>query len=185
MERLTEQKLKNKKFQRAETAILTTLASARELLSVSRLIRLAGISRSTLYRHHRTVSEIIPDYENYLLKRYRHIISRLMKNKSTHLGKLYERTLIFMITYQKILCFLLDCGNQNFTETMIRTLQPKLLATGKIPNSTVLDIYVKEVAAVIEQWQRAGFNKNEISSTLDKIAYLTDTARSRLGPIAI
>ena len=45
-------------------------------------------------------------------------------------------------------------------------------------------IYAKEIAGLIEEWGRTGFNKNSITSTVDKIMFLTNTAHIRLSPLA-
>ena len=90
-----------------------------------------------------------------------------------------------MIINQKDMQFLLQHGNPNFTETLILVLGPQLLASDKIKNQAMLQIYVKEISSLIENWQRSGFKKDEIPTVIEKIMYLTDTARIRLGPITI
>ena len=93
-------------------------------------------------------------------------------------------TLIFLTIHQKIVQFLLDYGSPNFTETLLSSLSPEFLAAGQIKNQVMLEIYLKEISALVEQWERNGFNKEEITTVTDKIVYLTDTAIARLGPVA-
>lgn len=180
---ITETKLKNKRFKKTEIAILMAFSSVKGILSVSRLIKVACISRSTFYRHHKTIYEIIPDYEKFILKKYRSYTYHLIKIKSIRLKTLYERTLTFMVAYREILQFLYEHGSTNLNESMLLLLKPKIISVSKISHPEIFDIYIKEVATVINKWQQDGFNKNEISPTVHKIMYLTDTARTRLGPV--
>ena len=80
--------------------------------------------------------------------------------------------------------FLLEYGSRDFIEKIILAISPKIIATGKITEGEMLRIYVKEVAAVIEEWGRTGFDRDKIVTLTDKIMYLTNTARERLGPLA-
>ena len=182
-DRITEAKLKNKRFEKTENAILMAFSSAREILSVSRLIKIARVSRSTFYRHHETVYKIIPDYEKYILKKYRNYTYRLIKIKNIRLKALCERTLAFMVVYRGVLQFLHAHGSTNLNESMLLLLKPKIISAGKISHPDIFDIYIKEVATVITKWQQNGFNKDEIPSTVHKIMYLTNTAHERLSPI--
>ena len=63
-------KTKNRRYQKTEIAILEVLMRSKELPSARVLVRQAKISRSTLYRHHKTIPGIIPDYEREILIRY-------------------------------------------------------------------------------------------------------------------
>ena len=182
--RITEKKLKNKRFKRTEDAIIAAFFLSREVLSVDRLVKLAGISRSTLHRHHKNIYEIAPDYKQYILAKYRRMINRLLKTKRTKLSRIYYKILIFLIAYQRIIEFLLRSGDTGLIEDMVTYLSPKISSTHKITNSEILAIYNKEVSGVIEQWIAGGFQKDAISATVDKITYLTDTAKTRLAPIA-
>ena len=182
--KITEKKLKNQRFRRTEASVRKAYLSLRESLSLERLIKTARISRSTLYRHHKNVYLIVPDYEEYILSKYTRFTKRFINLKYFRLKDLYEQTFIFLCKYQEIAEFLAQCSSRNLTEESLRVLEPKILATGKVTNGEMLDIYFKEVATLIEAWQQNGFQKSEISTVVDKIMYLTDTAHTRLGPLA-
>jgi len=181
--RITEKKLKNKRFKRTEDAIITAFSLSREMLSADRLVKLAGISRSTLHRHHKNVYEIAPDYKQYILAKYRRMINRLLKTRHIKLGRIYYKILIFLVAYRRIIEFLLQSGNAGLIEEMVTYLSPKIPSTHKITNAEILAIYNKEVSGIIEHWIAAGFQKDAISTTVDKITYLTDTVKTRLAPI--
>ena len=182
-ERITDKKLKNKRFKKTEETIIMAFFTAREILSVDRLIKIAGISRSTLYRHHKTVYEIAPNYERYILKKYNRALKRVLKTKRIRLSCIYRKMLIFIRTHHQIIEFILKYGKPDLIEKMINTLRPKLIFTGKITNEAMFEIYCKEVSGVIVRWILDGSAKSEILSVVDKIIYLTDSAKLRLGPI--
>lgn len=180
---ITEKKLRNKRFYQTEVTIITAYIATRELLSVSRLVRSAGISRSTLYRHHKTIYAIVPDYEAYALRSYRRHINRLLKIKGIHISHLYESTLMFMTRYRKVLQLLTDYSDKDITKLMLCHLQPKILASGKITNQQMFELYISQASTLINQWQRDGYKREEISPIIDKLNYLTNTARKHLAPI--
>ena len=182
--KITDQKLKNQRFRKTEEIIIVNFCLLKGNLSVCRLIKTAKISHSTFYRHHHSIHEIIPNYEQYVLRKYKSLIKKTLRNKSTRLPHLFRMTLIFLTIHQKIVQFLLDYGSPNFTETLLSSLSPEFLAAGQIKNQVMLEIYLKEISALVEQWERNGFNKEEITAVTDKIVYLTDTAIARLGPVA-
>lgn len=159
------------------------LFTAKEILSVDRLIKIAGISRSTLYRHHKSVYEITPNYELYILKKYSRALKRTLKTQRAKLPCVYRKILIFIKSHHQIIEFLLQYGKSNLIEGMINMLKSKLFSTGKITNEAMFEIYCKEVSGVIVHWLLNGSEKSEILSVVDKIIYLTDSAKLRLGPI--
>ena len=181
---ITEQKLKNRRFLSTEKSILKAYLLIRETLSLNRLIKTARISRSTLHRHHKNIYTIVPDYEDYFLSKYTKFAKRLIKIKYLRLKDIYEQTFDFLYKYQEIAEFLMQCGSQNIIVEALLVLEPKILATGKVASGEMFEIYVREVTSLIEAWQRNGFNKSEITVIVDKIMYLTNTARTRLSPLA-
>ena len=183
VKRHTKRELKDKRFRATEYKIRLAFASVRDTLNVGRLIKIAGISRSTLNRHHGTIYNIIPDYEDYILHEYKLVIRHFSNIRHTQLRNLYERTFIFLISYRRIMEFIMEYGNENFFERLLVIIEPKALSTKKVTNHEMFIFYSKEVAVVIEEWARAGFNKDDIPVTLDKIAYLTNTAHHYLSPV--
>ena len=158
--------------------------SAKDKLSPERLLRLAKISRSTLYRHHKNIHEIAPDYEKYILRKCKNTMSYLMCTKKSYPKMLFQRILIFMSANQLIVKFLLEYGNSDLVERIVNALKPKILASSKITDGEMFALYTKEVAGIIELWCRSGFDKDAIFPTVDKIIYLTNTAYDHFAPLA-
>ena len=181
--RPTDKQLKDKRFLASEQKVRQAFAMVKDTLDVGRLVKLAGISRATLYRHHGNIHNIVPDYENYIFHKYSLTIRRFSKIKHIRLRNLYERTFIFIFSYRRIIGFLLKYGNQDFIERLLVNLEPKLLSSTKVTNHEMFVIYSKEVAAVINEWGKAGFDKDEIPVALGKVMYLTDTAHHHLSPV--
>ena len=178
---ITEQKLKNKRFRKTEEKIISALLLSRDDLSMNNFLKTAEVSRSTIYRHHRNFYNISKNYENYLLRKFRRFLKALVKNKIT-LAKVYTRILIFLIPNQKIILLILSRGNRKFIETLLSEL--RVIVMKKVKNDKIFKIYLKEVSGVIEEWIYDGFNQKKIEEVVNQISYLTETAWSRLGPLA-
>ncbi len=156
---------------------------AKDKLSLNRLLRLAKISRSTLYRHHKNLQEIAPDYEKYILKKCKKAMKPLMIDEELSIAAIYQRILVFMVANRFIMKFLLKYGSQNLFERIVFAIKPKVLATNKVADGEMYKIYAKEVSAIIEEWGRAGFKKTGIIPVTNKISYITDQANIRLSPL--
>lgn len=183
MDRITEKKLKNKRFLSTEKTIIITTLSAKESLSLSRFISLSKISRSTFYRHHKNLQGIAPDYEALFLKRCRRA-TRPLHNSTSQLKSIFTRLLIFLLANRMYIELILKKGNHNFIEQILLILKPTILATSQIKDGEMFSIYAKEVAGLIEAWCEAGFSKKTLFTTVNKIIYLTTTANLRLSPLA-
>ena len=183
MSRITEHKLKDKRFRRTEEAIIVAFFTSTEVLSLERLIRNAGISRATLYRHHGGIANVVPNYEQYILQKCSHTMQYYMHVKNCGVRSLYHCLLIFLFTHKKIIQFLYKYGSRDFTTGIVMVLEPKITSTGKVSAGEMFKIYAMEVAVLIETWEQGGFDRDDITATLNKIMYLTDTAKERLGPL--
>lgn len=184
VERITEKKLKNKRFKHSEESIVTALLVAKDKLSLSKIIRIAQISRSTLYRHHGNISEIVPNYEKYILRKWKARVNQLSKIKSLSLKFLYECLLSFLASNHQIIKLLLKYNDHIFIEQFIVTLKPKIFAAGKIIDGEVFTLYAKEVSGLIEAWCNTDFDTDAIPTVVAKIMHLTNTAHTRLSPLA-
>ena len=180
---LTERRLKNKRFKTTEDAIIMAFFLAKDHLCPERIIRLAHISRSTLYRHHKNLHQVVSDYEAYILRENKSVVRRLMKHRHASLKTLYKRILILMTANKRIMLFLSEFGNSNITEQIILILEPKIIAQTKLAREELRIIYVKEISSIIDSWQSMGFNIDEISAVVNKIMFLTDNAYVRLTPL--
>lgn len=178
-------KTRDKRYQKTEEAILAVLMKSRELPAAGNLAKRARISRSTLYRHHRTVPGIVPDYEREVLIRYTNTIRRLIRRKNTQVRMIYLRTLIFVMANRRVFEILLKYSGGAVVEKMVLRLRGKLGRAYHLPKNSdkMLRVYAKEVAGMVEEWGKDGFKESELESVLGKIMYLTETMRQRLGPL--
>ena len=178
-------KTKNRRYQKTEIAILEVLMRSKELPSARVLVRQAKISRSTLYRHHKTIPGIIPDYEREILIKYTEVIQKLTRRKNIQVRTICLRTLIFIMMNRRTFKILLKYDSGVVIEKMILKLRHKLKSACYLPNNPekILRIYAKEVAGVIEEWGRSGFKEGELELVLGKVMYLTESMRQRLGPL--
>ena len=151
---------------------------------MKRLVKTAGISRATLYRHHDNLYRIVPDYEEYMVSKYKRVATRSLRFKRISLRVLYEQLLKLMSNNVKVMEFLFEFDSHEFIEKMILVLKPKIISVSKVSNSEMLKIYIKEIAGVVEEWGTAGFESSKINVTVEKMMFLTNTAYFRLSPIA-
>lgn len=180
---LTERRLKNKRFKATEDAIIMAFFLAKDRLCLERIIRLAHISRSTFYRHHKNLRQVTKDYEAYILRKNKKIVRRLAGHRCVSLKTLYKRILILMSANKRIMLFLSEFGDNNIAEQIILLLEPKIISQTKLTREELRAIYIKEVSGIIDNWQSTGFNMDEIPAVVNKIMFLTDTAYVRLTPL--
>lgn len=183
-DKITDKKLSNKKFRKTEEAIIMAFFTSKSLLSVNRIIKIAGVSRSTFYRHHQNVYAVVFDYEKYILKKYTRMTKKFTKKKSAKLRNIYCNMLIYIRAYNKVITFITKYGDPCIFEKLILVIKPILIKSSTIKDDLIFDIYIKEVSGIIEKWVDTDFDKNEIISTVNKIMYLTNVARTHLLPIA-
>ena len=92
--RITEKRLNNKRFKKSEEALIRAFFSERRRLNARVIMKRAKISRSTLYRHHRTIYDIVPDYEDFILVKYNRLMRKLTDKKRTNMRIIYYQMLI-------------------------------------------------------------------------------------------
>ena len=139
----------------------------------------AGIAYSTVYTHHHSILEIIPDCEKNILAEYELVIEKRMKNEKIGLKMLCLEMLIFMVKNQQIFGIFVKFGNRGVVMEMILKLGPKITVSDR-----VLRICAAEITEVIFEWGERGFSENEIGKVLADIMYLADTCGERLGFLA-
>ena len=161
------------------TAVNLGYFLAKDKFDTRRIIKTAKISRSTLYRHHGGVHRVALNYEEYILSKYRRLSKKLMRKK-LKLRFICQRTLVFIMANQRIIKFVMDFNNSGIIEKLFINLSPVVTSSGKIEDKTVLDICIKEMTALVEEWFGDGCNKNNIIAVANKLAQLISTANSRL-----
>ena len=175
--------MQNKRYRRTEEAIIEVLLREKEMPSTGELARKACISRSTLYRHHRAIPGIVPDYEKGVLNIYGRVVKKMLKQKKMNLKNVYLQTLIFIEKNWRVFEILFKYSGDRVVERMVMKLEDKVRKACYLPRSAgkMMKIYAKEVAGVVEEWGMKGFLEEDIGEVLKKIMYLTETIKMRLG----
>ena len=177
--------MQNKRYRQTEDAILEVLLGAKEMPSVGELTKRAKISRSTLYRHHRAMPGIIPDYEKEVLKNYKRTVKKSLKQKNVELKNVYLQMLIFILKRKRVFEILFRYEGGRVVERMVIEIKEQIVRVCHLPKNydKMLRIYTKEVSGVVEEWAKDSFSEEKMGKTLSDIIYLTETMRARLGPV--
>jgi len=183
---LTEERMRHKGFRRTEEAILKVFFNGKSCsFCVKEIARKIGVARSTIYSHHKALREILPDYEKYILKKYKKILRKSLKDKNMSLKRLYLKMLLFMIQEKEVFNMLIKNERRILIDNMIIAMEEKIVNHARLPKNSkkIFGVYVSEIAGLIEKWGRSGFSEDEIEALLSEIMYLTDTVRVRLAPL--
>ena len=153
--------------------------------STTELTQRARISRSTLYRHHRAIPGIIPDYEREILKAFRRGIKKTLNHPKTDLENIYLKILLFVLRHKRVFKILFRYSGDRVAENIVLEVKDQIARAQHLPKNSdpMLRIYAKEVAGVIEAWGERGFPEHEINQVQKDTLYLTTTIRQRLTPV--
>ena len=181
---LTEKRMRDKRFKRTEEAILRVFFEEDNYISPLEMAKKVGVARSTFYHHHRAIREIIPDYEKFLLCRYRRKIRRLLKKRGVRMRVLFFEMLVFIMKHQETFGVLIRNKNTEIIEEMIKEMLPRIGQPMGLPKNSgkIVRVYISEIIEVIKMWGEEGFSSS-IGEVLDNMMYLTETARLRLKPL--
>lgn len=182
---LTEKNMSNGRFRNKECIIFISFCKIKDYPSAKKLATLAGISRSTLYRHHKNVQCIPTDYEKYLLHNYHKVIRKLVHKKCITVRNVLFRTLIFISNNKEIMRMLFEDERKEIIKKMIDYLKPKISAEWGTKGNVdkMYDIYKNEILGCIELWSKQDFSEENLQTTLNDILYLTETASQKLSHI--
>lgn len=179
---ITEKRLNNKRFARIEWAILEAYFDGELCVSAGIMADRVGVARSTIYNHHRTVREIIPDYEKFILRKYRRMIRKALKRRCVNIKGLYTKALFFMLQNKRVFVILIRGGDRYVIEQMVREFRGRIEAAMRLPKNAndLYNVYVDEVAGLILRWSVAGLREADMNELLVNIMCLTETMRQRL-----
>ncbi len=182
---ITEKRLKNRRFIKTEEAILKVFFEEDRYVDVIRIVKKAGVSRATFYRHHKAVRMILVDYEKYAMRRYDRLIYKLVRKKNMTMRMLYVRLLIFIVQNREVYSLVLKSADKRLVEKMVKRLQPKMVSFMRLPGNSekIFDVYANEVVGLIWRWMERGMKDMEIEMVVRDIMFLTETARVRLSPL--
>ena len=180
--RLTEKNMANKKFSKSENAIFIAYYKLKDFPTARRIAKKAKISRSTFYRHHDQPQNIPRDYEDYLFKLYQKRIKKFLEKEDIYLRTLLLRTLVFISSHQRIFRALFIHKQEEFIKKIFRCLKNRILAEWHLAGdlNEFYYVYENEIIGVIEAWDKQNFTNHSLSSTLNNLTHLTNTAPRRL-----
>ena len=180
--RLTEALLSNRRFCKFEDAIVRVFFKHGGYTNVRRLTSEAGLVRTSFYKHHKTVARVIPDYEEYIYRKYSKAIQKYLRKNGISVKGLYRRTLFFILKERKIFRILVRAEDKKIFVRMVTRLKNYIDELDGLSGNTknIYDIYSGEIAEIIFIWGKAGFEKETVEQVLDDIMQITTTMRVNL-----
>ena len=175
----------NKLFCKNEWAIFAAYCKCRDYPSAKRIAKRAGVSRSTLHRHHNTVHNIPNDYENYLLEVYSRKMKKYLKKDDPSIKIAFLRFLIFIMNNKAVYEILFNEGRKDIIKKMVHLLKPIIISSWDTVGEMdrIFNIYKNEVLGIVEVWSERGFSDKELTMALKAIVYLTEIAYRKLLPL--
>lgn len=182
---LTEKQMANRRFCKTEEALQNAICNSEECVSAGKLARKAKVSRVTLYRHHGAVYWIVPNYERYVICKFKRVLKKVLRRENVGIRTIYSQMLVFILGNKKMIGLIMEKGSKDFPERIVECFERKIVERCRLPKNSkkMIKVYKKEVAGIIEDWNKKGFSEDEVSKVLDDIMYLTNTLRSRLRPL--
>ncbi len=174
---------KDKRYKEIEEKILQLFFEYGYNLTASIVAKELGVSRSTFYRHHKTVQDIIPDYVKMLTS---DLDMECQGCNEECIQIFFERILIFIVRERELFLIFLKMKNREVLVLILLKNEKMILkyADFRVEAGKVYNIYIGEVVAVVTEWGENGFLCDEINVVLGDILYLTRTMKVRLGPLA-
>ncbi len=173
----------DRRFCGTEEVIFDVFAKLDDGISLEVVVKKAGISSSTFYRHHKSINGLLHDYEEMIMERFRRFV------KADYNGVDFRQTvhlmLIFIVINKKVIEVIAIKDNYLIIYYMVRVLKNRIVLSGYLTekNDRVFDIYVCEVCGVIKGWQEDGFSEHLLMRIEEDIMYLTLTINDRLGKL--
>ena len=183
---LTEKNMANKKFRKRELAISAAYFTFEDQRTSKAIAKRAGVSRSTLFRHHGSIQNIPQNYEDYLLSIFIDRINHLSdRQNNLPLKTTYFHTLIFISNHKKEFKGLFNDGHKDIIKKMLDVLKPIIASNLYYLGSAdkIYNIYENEVLGVIETWDEHNYSITKLKRVLNDILYLTETAPKHLTPL--
>ena len=161
---ITEKRLNNKRFKRTEDAILRFFFDGKRYMNIGGITKKIGVARSTFYYHHHAVSLVMPDYEKFILQKYKRVIKKVLARNDASMRNVYLHTLIFMMNERRVFGLILKIGDKDVLKRMVRIIGAKVKDVAKLPKNSekIFAVYASEVAELMTRWGMAGFKESTI-----------------------
>lgn len=171
---------KNTKYLKTEAKIkqaINDLLKKKILnVKVTELCRKAKIYCSTFYRHYHNINSLVDKTEEELLKKFHSLVVQKDVNFMTFLFFIYKNQGYFKIALER--------DNVRMLTEMVGEYREDIVETWPRYDRKSVDrmfaVYSGEVIAMVIDWEKNGFNLDDISWYARRIANLTDTSGQRL-----
>lgn len=179
---ITDKRMRDKRFRRTEEAILKIAIDGNFCVGVNELAKRIGVARSTIYSHHRTAREIVPDYKQYLMGKYDQMFKRVLEKEEIDLKDAIRCVFIFIIQNKRFFVILKRCGDKELYERMIMQLRSKMIWKLNLPKNSdrIYKVFKSEAVELLSEWAEEDFREERIGILLINIVDLAKTMRTRL-----
>ncbi len=179
---LTDERLLNSRFRRVEDAILRVFFKHKGYINVRSVTSEVGMARGTFYGHHKMVASVIPDYKDYVYKKYSVAIGQFSKSKDVSAGGLYRRMLIFILRERRNFGVLVRAKDKEIFTRMVLRLRSYIAELDGLSGNTrnLFDVYSGEIAEILFIWGKGGFREEKMEEVLGDILQVTSEMRVNL-----
>ena len=182
---ISEKRLNNKRFRKTEEAILRVFLNENINLNVTVMAKRIGVSRSTIYHHHRAINSIVVDYKRYIIKKYSRLLNKKIRNKKVKMDGVVLQMVLFVLQNKNVFEILFKSGEESVIREMLNKKKKTLMRHAGLRENEnkVFMIYCGEVVELFREWGSNDFNEVEMNVLLENIVYLTNTMKKRLVEI--
>lgn len=179
---LTDERLLNNRFRRVEDAILKVFFKHKGYVNVRSVTSEVGMARGTFYGHHKMVACVIPDYKDYVYRKYSVAIRRYSKRRNISAGGLYRKMLVFILRERKSFGVLVRAKDKEIFTRMVLRLKKHIDELDGLSGNTrnLFDVYSGEIAEILFIWGKGGFREEKMEEVLGDILQVTSGMRVNL-----
>ena len=178
-------KIGDRRFRETEETIFYIFADPNTEPSIKNYTSRAGISSSTFYRHHKSVYNLLDDYEQIILSQFNRFMQELFDYEEASFRQIVYRTLIFIMLNKDVIRVVASHDNFLIIYYMVSALKDKVKSI-RFQTETMerlFNVYAFEVCGVIKNWHEDGYSEYVLPKIEKDILYLTSTINERLGKL--
>ncbi len=168
----------DKRYQKTEEQMLRLFFIYGDTITIERMAKILRVSRSTIYRHHKSLKEMI---EYYIKK----TVDECGEFCNDDTRKLYTDLLIYIIKNREVFLVFYKMRDSRALFTVLEMNEDSLMeyAGYRQRVTKVFNIYKYEIIAVMDAWGENGFNRDDFDVVLNDVLFLTKNMKVRLGPL--
>lgn len=168
----------DKRYQKTEEQMLRLFFIYGDTITIERMAKILGVSRSTIYRHHKSLKELI----DYYTKK---VVSECGELCEENVKRFYTDLLIYIIKNREVFLVFYKMRDSRAILKVLEMNENSLMeyAGYKRRVRKVFNIYKYEVMAVMNVWGEKGFSRDDFDVVLNDILFLTKNMKVRLGAL--